>query len=115
LFAPFIPHITEELYSIIFSDRFNELGSIHKRGSWPKAENYLEEDYIKEEKLREIGDLALEIIANIRKFKSDNSLSVKASIKQFSIHTEINIDAILEDLKNVCNSEKIIIDSAKNN
>ena len=101
LFSPFIPHITEELYQAIFP---NKLNSIHQRGSWCKLEYYV----LDEEALK-IGDVMLEVIFNIRKFKSDNNLSMKTSLQRFSINTKVNISAVIADLQNVCNTMEILV------
>lgn len=104
LFSPFIPHVTEELYQAIFP---NKLNSIHQRGSWCKLE-----DYILDEEALKIGSVMLEVIFNIRKFKSDNNLSMKTPIQKFSINTKINISAVITDLQNVCNTAEILIGDA---
>ncbi|MCE3255139.1 MAG: valine--tRNA ligase [Rickettsiaceae bacterium] len=101
LFAPFIPHVSEELYQAIFP---NKLISIHQRGSWCKSEDYiLDEDSIK------VGELAKEVIFNIRKFKSDNNLSMKTPLEKFYINSKSDISAIILDLQNVCNAGKILV------
>ena len=100
LFSPFIPHITEELYQAIFP---NKLTSIHQRGSWCKLE-----EFVVDKQALELGGLMLEVIFNIRKFKSDNNLSMKTPIQQFCINTKIDISAIVFDLQNVCNTAQII-------
>ena len=98
LFAPFIPHITEELYQGIFDK--NE--SIHRRGNWPKATNYFEDtnSFI-------IGDVMLEVIFNVRKFKSDNNLSMKVTVSKIIITSPIDITLIRADLANVCNALEV--------
>ncbi len=101
LFSPFIPHITEELYQAIFPNR---LGSIHQRGSWCKSE-----EYILDEQALEAGSIMLEVIFNIRKFKSDNNLSMKTPIRQFTINTKIDISEVIFDLQNVCNTIEILL------
>jgi len=104
LFSPFIPHITEELYQSIFlAISPNKLTSIHQRGSWCKLENY-----ILDKEALEIGAIMKEVIFNIRKFKSDNNLSMKTPIKQFFINTKINISTVITDLQNVCNTAEIL-------
>ncbi len=103
LFSPFIPHVTEELYQAIFP---NTLDSIHQRGSWCKLEDYIDKEAL------EIGNVMLEVIFNIRKFKSDNNLSMKTPLQKFSINTKINISAVIFDLQNVCNTAEILV---KNN
>jgi valyl-tRNA synthetase len=110
LFSPFIPHITEELYQAIFLVIFpNKLNSIHGRGSWCKLENY-----ILDEQALEIGGVMLEVIFNIRKFKSDSNLSMKTPIQKFSINTKTNISAVIADLQNVCNTAEILIENQDN-
>ncbi|MES2676818.1 MAG: valine--tRNA ligase [Pseudomonadota bacterium] len=103
LFSPFIPHITEELYQAIFP---NKLNSIHQRGSWCKLE-----DYILDEQALEIGSVMLEVIFNIRKFKSDNNLSMKTPLQKFSINTKTNISTVIADLQNVCNTAEILVEN----
>ncbi|MFV9890247.1 valine--tRNA ligase, partial [Rickettsia conorii] len=67
LFAPFMPHITEELYQILYSEN-----SIHVKGSWV---NYSDLNYEIDAKGAE-G--LLEILDIIRKFKAEKNLSIKA-------------------------------------
>jgi valyl-tRNA synthetase len=101
LFAPFIPHVTEELYQAIFP---NKIISIHQRGSWCELSQYL----FCEDALAS-GSVAVEVIFNIRKFKSDNSLSMKTPIKQFSINSKVDLRNIVSDLENVCNVGEILL------
>jgi valyl-tRNA synthetase len=101
LFAPFVPHITEEIYQTIF---LNKIHSIHQRGSWCRIENYTID-----KSATELGNLMLEIISNVRKYKSDNNLSMKTTIKSLTINTTKDISLIIYDLKNVCNAIEIII------
>ncbi len=102
LFAPFIPHICEEIFSTIFSEEFEKLGSIHARGSWPKLDQKLFN-----QKFCDIGEAALEVIFEVRKFKSDNNLSMKTTVKKIKVNCEKDLTEILEDLRNVCNAEEI--------
>jgi valyl-tRNA synthetase len=87
----------------------NKLNSIHGRGSWCKLENY-----ILDEQALEIGGVMLEVIFNIRKFKSDSNLSMKTPIQKFSINTKTNISAVIADLQNVCNTAEILIENQDN-
>jgi valyl-tRNA synthetase len=77
LFAPFIPYITEELHSSTFN-----LGSIHSKGSWPKADKFHIEEDVSE------GDLIVEILGMIRKRKSEEGLSVGANVSKVEIALE---------------------------
>jgi valyl-tRNA synthetase len=102
LFAPFIPHITDEIYSTIFAEEFAKTGSINARGNWPK----LDEKFFSQ-KFHDIGEAALAVIFEVRKFKSDNSLSMKTTVKKILVSCEKDLSEISEDLRNVCNAEEI--------
>ncbi|CAN7975236.1 unnamed protein product, partial [Ixodes persulcatus] len=65
LFAPFMPHITEELYQILYSEN-----SIHVKGNWI---NYGDLNYEIDAKGAE-G--LLEILDIVRKFKAEKNLSI---------------------------------------
>ena len=77
LLAPFIPHITEEIYSTIFADEFMQKKSLHARGNFAQLPENL--NAINDEKFEKIGAELLAIIFEVRKFKSEKNLS-----KQFS-------------------------------
>ncbi|MBL6664619.1 MAG: valine--tRNA ligase [Rickettsiales bacterium] len=101
LFAPFIPHICDEIYSSLFESEFEEKGSISARGNWPKYdENLFDESLVKK------GEEALKIIAEVRKYKSDNNLSMKAEIDEIKLSKEI--EGFAEDLENVCSAKKVL-------
>ncbi|HDS03452.1 MAG TPA: valine--tRNA ligase [Firmicutes bacterium] len=69
LFAPFVPHITEEIYQLYFADFIKEI-SIHL-APWP-----LPEDFPAFEKAEEPGKKILAYVEFIRKAKSENKLSL---------------------------------------
>jgi valyl-tRNA synthetase len=102
LFAPFIPHVCDEIYSTIFADEFEKIGSINSRGNWPK----LGEEFFNQ-KFHDIGEAALAVIFEVRKFKSDNNLSMKTTVKKILVNCEKDLSEIAEDLRNVCNAEEI--------
>ncbi len=102
LFAPFIPHICEEIYATIFAEEFAQNKSINSRGNWPKLENYLFE-----QKSYNIGEAALAVLFEVRKFKSEKNISMKTIVKKIKVNSEIDLTRIGEDLKNVCNAEEI--------
>ncbi len=103
LFAPFIPHITEELYSIVFAKR----DSIHAKGNWP---NYKLMAF--NEHSQKIGDDIVEILDVVRKIKAERKLSLKAPVQKIVIKI-VNEDGavilpeITQDLKNVTNTKEI--------
>ena len=100
LFAPFLPHITDELNHLIFSDT----KSIHRQHMWPKLTD------LKANVECEIeGELMVEIIDLVRKSKAEKNLSVKAEIELLAFESKVPFDkAMLEDLKNVTTSHKVI-------
>ena len=102
LLAPFIPHICDEIYSTIFAEEFEKTGSINSRGNWPKlgAEFF-------NEKFFEMGEAALAVIFEVRKFKSEQNISMKTTVKKIVVNSEKNLSEIAQDLKNVCNAEEI--------
>ncbi len=109
LFAPFIPHITDEIYSTIFAEEFAKTGSINARGNWPKDEIFSKIVALRVDgqKFHDIGEAALAVIFEVRKFKSDSSLSMKTTVKKIVVNCEKDLSEISEDLKNVCNAEEI--------
>ncbi|MFV0251240.1 MAG: valine--tRNA ligase [Rickettsia aeschlimannii] len=96
LFAPFMPHITEELYQILYSKN-----SIHVKGSWV---NYSDLNYEIDAKRAE-G--LLEILDIVRKFKAEKNLSIKAPIKLLEVSGIVLSAELAEDLKNVTSAEEI--------
>ena len=101
LFAPIIPHVTEELYQAIFPGK---LTSIHQRGSWFKEENY-----ILDEAALQVGEVLKEVIFEVRKFKSDNNLSMKTPLESFAVNSKTDISAVISDLENVCNVAYVVL------
>ncbi|MBN9542271.1 MAG: valine--tRNA ligase [Alphaproteobacteria bacterium] len=103
--APFIPHITEEVYSILYPTK----GSVHQRGNWPKYQNECIHDSLAES----YGDYLVEILGEVRKLKAEKSLSMKAPVKAIIISLDSSIDKnifekLTNDLKNVTQSENIV-------
>ena len=96
LFAPFMPHITEELYQILYSEN-----SIHVKGNWV---NYGDLNYEIDAKGAE---RLLEILDIVRKFKAEKNLSIKAPIKLLKVSGIVLSAELTEDLKNVTSAEEI--------
>ena len=107
LFAPFLPHISEELYQNLYEKK-----SIHSRGMWPSHASYPDnKDALAQ------GEFMLQVIDLVRKEKSDNNFSIKKEIAELEINikekNKLSND-IIRDLCAVCNAKKIkIIDSVK--
>jgi valyl-tRNA synthetase len=105
LFAPFIPHITEEIYATIFSEEFLQKKSIHARGNFADLPQNL--SAINEENIEKIGVELLAIIFEVRKFKSEKNLSMKVPITILEIASSLDLSSVTADLLNVTNSQKI--------
>ena len=95
LFAPFIPHITEELNNIIYTKN-QEL--INQTGMWPKLKNF----YFSNDRLS-IGTQVLVILELVRKYKSINNLSLKSKINTVYFSGIPLPRLALLDLKNASN------------
>ncbi|MBU6338580.1 MAG: valine--tRNA ligase [Rickettsiales bacterium] len=102
LFAPFIPHVCDEIYSTIFVEEFAQTKSINARGNWPKLSEKLFN-----QKAFEIGQEALAVIFEVRKFKSEKNISMKTTVKKLIVSSKVDLSEISEDLKNVCNAENL--------
>lgn len=106
LFAPIVPHITDELYTHIFDNEAQKFGgSIHSRGTWPQYGNYpLIESAI------ESGGVCVDVLDKVRKAKSDKNISIKTALKYIKIDKSLEnkISNFDSDLKNVTSSDEII-------
>ncbi len=102
LFAPIMPHITEELYQNYFRE-FEKSKSVHS-SCWPEPGKL----YEKEEKA---GDMAVAIIAAIRKFKTDNNMSMNEPLKKVVIDNK-GVSTLLNDIKSTMKIENIAIGKA---
>lgn len=105
LFAPFVPHITEELYSHIFDGR----GSVHARGQWPQEGHY---PYDTAAELS--GMAAVDVLNLIRKTKSEANVSIKFPVEKVVVVVMgdtpgwDHLNAVLSDLKSAGNAEEIV-------
>jgi valyl-tRNA synthetase len=80
LFAPILPHVTERIYRGIFSATGDE--SIHTT-AWPQAE----ENWIDPE-AESLGDTLIEIATAVRRFKSEQNLSLGTELKRLQLATD---------------------------
>ena len=98
LFAPVMPHITEEIYHILYSNK-----SIHTRGNWPKLNIHFDEVKVKE------SESLLSILELVRKLKAQDNLSIKAPIEYIEVQGCKLSDSLIADLKYVTSSSGIRI------
>lgn len=110
LFAPIMPFITEEIYQMYFKE-FEKKESIHLL-NWPEYDESLID-----ERAEQIGDLAVHIISDVRKHKSENKLSLKAEISVLEINCSSEerklIEEVSEDIMKVGLVEKIVFKDSK--
>ncbi|MBD3258997.1 valine--tRNA ligase [Candidatus Woesearchaeota archaeon] len=97
--APIVPHLTEEIFQLYFKEK-EKAKSIHV-SSWP--EGFRKET---DENAEKAGDIAVDIISTIRKFKSDKDITLKAPV------TQLVIDCKDEEKKYVQMIEQDIKDAA---
>ncbi len=91
-FSPIIPFITEEIYSKMFEEREGPK-SIHETG-WPE----LDESYV-DKTAENIGELAKNVVAEVRKWKSDHGIPLNQEIGSLRIITpEEEIKKFEEDI-----------------
>lgn len=108
-FAIYIPHVTEEIYQGYFVN-FENAVSIHQAviEPLPEAKEFTANEF-------EIGETALKIISELRRYKSENNLSLKAEIDNVEIALPDSIDLgdSLEDIKATCSCNNISIIQGK--
>lgn len=101
LWAPLLPHITEEIWQAYFKDTENDK-SVHI-SKWPE----LNKDLIDEDN-EKLGNLVIEILSHVRKEKSDNNISLAKDIKEVIIDSkEKGLKDFFEDLKETTRAGKV--------
>ncbi|WP_436911695.1 valine--tRNA ligase [Halosimplex marinum] len=80
LFAPFLPHVTEELWQRLYADGGDGLDSVHTT-DWPETRGY-EADLA-------AGETAMEVIAALRRYKTDNGLALNADLDRVQVYGTI--------------------------
>ena len=101
LFAPFLPFVTEEIWSW----KFKNTASIHTE-SWPKISDY---EAVKQPKHNDLFSIAIHILTNIRSSKSQAQKNMKHPVETLII--ECNKDyqekynLISTDIKQACSIE----------
>ncbi len=111
LFAPILPHITEELYSHIFPEQHQVYGSIHGQGTWPNAALYPIN-----QGAENAGHAAVAILNEVRKAKAEANVSLKWPVEALTLlatpDTTTLPQDMLEDLKSVTQSQAIHLKEA---
>ena len=111
LLSPVSPHITEELFQIMFADQ-KQHKSIHI-SMWPICNKELIDPEIEKN-----GDLIITVMSEIRRNKAENQKPLNVSVKKLTIYSEdtqalkVLISAI-EDLQGTCKIEKLQVEQTK--
>jgi len=105
LLAPISPHITEELYQIMYEDN-KKHESIHV-SHWPTIQKELID-----EETEKSGDLIVAVMGEIRRDKAENQKPLNAAIQKLTVYSEDQkkIDVLChaeEDLAGTCKIEKM--------
>jgi len=103
--APIMPHITEEIYQLYWAKK-EGCKSVHI-SNWPKFNSKLVN-----EKAELAGDLGVDIINAVRKYKSEKQMSLKEELAELILVSkdkdfEKNIKSIEDDLKAVLKVKEI--------
>jgi len=104
LYAIYVPHITEYIYLEFFRQNEDSI-SLHKL-YW-ETEKTVNDDIIL------FGEKLKEVIAETRKYKSENALSMKTEIEKVTINTDEKFIELFEqsikDIKACCRAKDIKI------
>lgn len=92
LFSPIIPHITEEIFQLYFKDREGQV-SIHD-GGWPTYDAAMID-----EEAEKAGDLAVKMIAAVRKWKSEHDLAMNKEIETLIVECDEPTMEIMDRIK----------------
>ena len=86
MLAPIAPFFAEEVYQY-----FGHEGSIHNE-LWPEIDPKLDSTQVEED-----GDLAIELIGEVRRFKSASKIPLNADVESATVY----LNEKTEDLKDV--------------
>lgn len=81
LFAPFLPHVTDEIYQLIYKD-VEKCATIHV-SKWPQ-----EEPAFYELKYLGFGDTLVAIASAVRRFKSERAFSLSTALEKIELETD---------------------------
>jgi len=119
LFAPIMPFITEELYQAKYADkkygRESAAKSLHLT-NWPVHDKKL-----KHEAAEQAGELAINIIGEVRKYKATNQMSLKQEMAKIVVESPADLkklkkqefEAWKEDVVNTIKAKEFEIKPGK--
>ncbi len=107
LFAPFLPHLTEELYQCFIRNSASPV-SVHI-SPWPEVDGDFDD-----EKMRKNGKKLMEVIAAIRKIKAEKGVKLSENITALTVGArgldESFFSNAASDLQNVARANAISFD-----
>jgi len=105
LLAPFMPHVTEELYQQGFRARVGER-SVHLL-SWPGGREEIDTDAF------ETFERTVDVITAVRRFKSVSNLSMGAELEQLRIGVDgdrrVSYESALAELRSTSRSKEVLL------
>lgn len=101
LFAPIMPHVTEELYQLFYKE-WDGAASIHV-SAWPAFRKELVDP-----DAEAIGDELVQVLAAVRKYKSENNMSMKAEVEEITITSKLDMAVVKKDLQAVTHALGIV-------
>jgi len=107
LFAPFFPHITEEIYQGLFVAAEGAL-SIHC-SAWPRPDARFDDATA-----LVVGEALVEIATTVRRYKSERGLSLGAELTELRITADAALAAQLaaaeEDLRSITRAKGVVVE-----
>jgi len=101
LFSPVMPFVTEEIHSNYFAEK--EKYEFISLSSWPEEDPSMENLDIEE-----IGDRFVEILADVRKFKTENGKSLKEEVILILSENDFKLlKDCMDDFKAACQAKEI--------
>jgi valyl-tRNA synthetase len=108
LFAPIMPYITDEIYRTLFAPADGAAQSIH-RSRWPEVDPSL-----MDERAEKAGGALVAIATAVRRYKSENSLSLGSALERVHVSTEgVTMTEVLQgaqdDIASVTRAREVTI------
>lgn len=94
IFHPIIPHITEEIYQELFKEN-EEAISIQTAG-WPE----ISEGFV-DDRSKELGELAKDIVTEVRRWKSDEGIPLNEELITVVLDTDTETQKKVEEMSSL--------------
>lgn len=107
LWAPILPHVTEEIWQSLFRGTDGP-ESIHIT-DWP----VVEDGFVNPDQ-ELVGDKIVAILGEVRKFKTENNMSMNAELGVLTVDSELTeLEAFFPDLAGAAKFTKVVFGEAK--